>query len=353
MGSAAGDGVTLQINLAPSDLPTVVHTLPHQLRQLGGQVNDIDLTLDLHRSSRGRFAEDWEERRPGMNRFLAEVVDQWPSARVCEVDYSEQARAAVNRAFLGGAEVPRKARGGEAMYSYLWGFLEARHDCVLHLDADMMLGGGSQTWVREAVRLLDGREDVVLCSPLAGPPTPDGELPAHVVEGIHRWRGVFLGREPDPPLAYRLGHSSTRIWLARRSRFIAAVCPLRLLRSPWRKRARARLDGNPPYENLEETITEAMLRTGRVRIDYLGEAPGMWSLHPLWRSPAFFDALPGLIERVEMGDMPDEQLGDYDVGDSLVDWSSVHAERERPVSRRERIAWKLKLARALLRRDPT
>lgn len=174
-----------------------------------------------------------------------------------------------------------------------------------------------------------------------------------MVEGIHTWRGVFLGREPEPPLAYRLGHASTRIWLARRSQFIAAACPLRLLRSPWRKRARARLDGNPPYENLEETFTEAMLRTGGVRIDYLGEEPGMWSLHPLWRSKAFFDALPGLIERVEAGDMPDDQLGDYDVGDSLVDWSSVHAEPEVSVSLRDRIVWKLKLARALLQRDPS
>ena len=353
MGSAPGNGVTLQINLAPNDLPTVVHTLPHQLRQVGGQVDEIDLTLDVHRSSRARFAEDWEERRPAMNRFLAEIVDQWPSARVCEVDYSPEARATVSRTFLGGAEVPRKARSGEAMHSYLWGFLEARNDCVLHLDADMMLGGGSQTWVGEAVGLLDEREDVVFCAPLAGPPTPDGELPARVVEGIHTWRGVFLGREPEPPLAYRLGHASTRIWLARRSQFIAALCPLRLLRSPWRKRARARVDGNPPYENLEETFTEAMLRTGDVRIDYLGEEPGMWSLHPLWRSKAFFDALPGLIERVEAGDMPDDQLGDYDVGDSLVDWSSVHAEPEVPVSRRDRIVWKLKLARALLQRDPS
>ena len=122
MGSAPGNGVTLQINLAPNDLPTVVHTLPHQLRQVGGQVDEIDLTLDVHRSSRARFAEDWEERRPAMNRFLAEIVDQWPSARVCEVDYSEEARATVSRTFLGGAQVPRKARSGEAMHGYLWGF---------------------------------------------------------------------------------------------------------------------------------------------------------------------------------------------------------------------------------------
>src|SRR5438874_10221326 len=50
MESAARRAVTLQISLAPNDLPHAVHTVPHQLRQLAGQVDEIDPTLDLHRS---------------------------------------------------------------------------------------------------------------------------------------------------------------------------------------------------------------------------------------------------------------------------------------------------------------
>ena len=40
----------LQINLGPIDLPHLIHILPHQIRQLGGQVDEILLTLDLHQS---------------------------------------------------------------------------------------------------------------------------------------------------------------------------------------------------------------------------------------------------------------------------------------------------------------
>src|SRR5258708_3765673 len=47
-------GTTLQINLAPTDLPHLIHILPHQIRQLGAQVDEILLTLDMHQSS-GRF----------------------------------------------------------------------------------------------------------------------------------------------------------------------------------------------------------------------------------------------------------------------------------------------------------
>jgi hypothetical protein len=90
---------------------------------------------------------------------------------------------------------------------------------------------------------------------------------------------------------------------------------------------------------------------GIVRVDFLGEDPGMWSLHPVWRNEAYYQELPGLIDRVESGDMPEEQLGDYDLVDSLVDSSKERADLDRIPSRRERVARKLKLARALVQRS--
>lgn len=348
MTPARSRGVTLQISLAPNDLRHAVHTVPHQLRQLGGQVDDIDLTLDLHRSG-GRYGDDWEAQVPGMERFLDELLDDWPTARVCRVDCSLQARVEVGEAFFGGLGVPIKAGTGAPMHAYFYALLQARNDYVFHLDSDLMLGGGGQTWVEEAVDLLDRREDVIFCNPLAGPPPADGELPQHVIDRIHRWDGRFLGREPYSSLAFRLGHCSSRLFLTKRSRFQARLCPLPLMRGSLRERARWALDGNPPYQIPEIMISKAMLEQGMVRIDLLGEQPGMWSLHPEWRSEAFYRELPALIERVEAGDIPEEQRGDYDVVDSLVDWSDVRAAQGRPRRLGERISWKLKLARALLR----
>jgi hypothetical protein len=72
------------------------------------------------------------------------------------------------------------------------------------------------------------------------------------------------------------------------------------------------------------------------RVDFLGEPPGMWSIHPPYRSPEFYQALPGLIERIEAGDIPDAQRGDHDVNDSMVDWSSARAAQHRwwkPIAR--------------------
>jgi hypothetical protein len=72
-----------------------------------------------------------------------------------------------------------------------------------------------------------------------------------------------------------------------------------------------------------------MSKYGLVRVDFLGRHPGMWSLHPPYRSQLFYDRLPTLIQQIEAGEIPEAQRGDYDVNDNMVDWSSARAERSR------------------------
>jgi hypothetical protein len=51
---------TLQISLAPSDLPHARVLLAHQLRTWAGQVEEVLLTVDgLRGAGHGRFAEGW------------------------------------------------------------------------------------------------------------------------------------------------------------------------------------------------------------------------------------------------------------------------------------------------------
>jgi len=49
----------------------------------------------------------------------------------------------------------------------------------------------------------------------------------------------------------------------------------------------------------------------------------MWSLHPPYRSEEFYRELPRLVEQIEAGSVPDAQRGDYDINDSMFDWSSA------------------------------
>src|SRR5262249_23817247 len=116
---SARPGGTLQINLAPTHLPHARHILPHQLRQWAGQVDEVLLTLDLHRSG-GRFSEAWAERLPGMRDLVDRSCAQYPAARLAEVDYSAGVAAEIARRFFGGRPVPAQDWNGGAVFSLLF-----------------------------------------------------------------------------------------------------------------------------------------------------------------------------------------------------------------------------------------
>jgi hypothetical protein len=304
--------VTLQINVAPTDLPHAVHTLPHQLRQFSGQVQEILFTYDLHRTERGgRFGEGWEERLQPMGELLERLCAEHPAARVEQVDYDPHRMRELARELFGpDAEMPVKDTKGAPFYPYFQGLFAARHEHVLHLDSDMMFGGGSQSWVSEAYGLLQAHEDVLACNPLAGPPRAGGSPPSAAQAFPAAGGGL------------RVTTMNTRLYLIDRSRMRERMLPMELI-GPIRlvSRLKAKLHGNPPFGAAELVLGEAMRRAGLCRVDFPGEEPGLWSLHPPYRSPEFYSELPRLIEQVETGRIPEAQRGDYELGDAMLDWS--------------------------------
>jgi len=303
--------VTLQITLAPTDLPHAKHIVPHQLRQWAGQVDDILFIVDLHRS-RGRYSEGWKERLPGLRLLIEECCAKYAHAHAQDVDYSPEVAAILSSLFFGGQPLPAKDWNGGPFYSYFFGLYAPKHNYVFHMDSDMMYGGGSQTWVTEAVQLLTERPDVLICSPLPGPPTADGRL-----------RSQLLEPEPFSSLAFRSPKLSWRHFLMDRNRFYSHIKRLSLTEPPRRRIWQALADGNPPYDFAEEIVSHAMSKQGLLRIEFLGSDPGTWSVHPPYRSKLFYDRLPTLIRQIETGEIPESQRGDHDLNDSMIDWTDA------------------------------
>jgi hypothetical protein len=324
-------GVTLQISLAPPDLPHATHVLPHQLRTWATQVDELLFTLDPIRPAGGRFAANWDALVPGIEQLLSRLTAEYSAARVGIVERSPRAMAAVAQRFFGLDRIPLKDSRGGPLYSYFYGLHDARNELVLHIDSDVLFGGGSRTWVDEARGLLDDHEDALFVGPLPGPPRPDGQL---IGQPYATPEPRTTHDRPSTP-AFRFPTMSTRIFmvdLTRLSERVGAL-PLQpplLLRS----RLKARVKGNPSVAMPEQILTTALQRHGLARVDFLGREPGMWSLHPPFRSPAFYRELPDLIARVESGDVPDEQRGHYDVVDALFDFSEVRARLHRSPLRR-------------------
>ncbi len=311
------NGVTLQISLAPSDLPTARHTLPHQLKQWAGQVSEVLLVMDTHRS-RGRYGEAFAERLPGMRELMTQCCAEYPHARILEVEYSPETTRRLGATFLHGATPPLKDYNGAPFYAYLYALDAARHPYVLHADSDMLFGGGSQHWVREAIETLHQHNDVLSVSPLPGPPTATGVL-----------RSQTLQRVAMPSLAFRSPAFSTRVFMLDRDRLVERATPLPLDRLNPRLRLQSLMDGTPPVDCLEVCVSTAMRRDGFTRIDFLGSDPGMWAIHPPYRSALFYQRLPDLIMQVESGAIPEEQRGRHDIEDCMLDWRSARKPRWR------------------------
>jgi hypothetical protein len=298
--------VTLQINLAPSDYRHARHLLPHQLAAWRGQVDEILLTIDFHRSA-GRFSDRWEEGKSLIGALAAEQ----PGARVVEVDYRPAARQRVAADFFGGRPVPQKDFRGGPYYAYFFGLNAAAHDRVLHTDSDIFFGGGSRTWIAEAEQLFAARPEVVFAAPHPGPPAPDGIL-----------RSQDARPDSALPAAFRFDGMSTRIFYYSRSRVRELIGPLDPLPPPrWRDRIKARVESNPSADLPEHLWSGRMRRRSLTRVEFLGSAPGKWTLHPPYRSADFYSRLPELIRRIEAGELPPGQRGDHDLNATLVDWA--------------------------------
>jgi hypothetical protein len=271
-------------------------------------VDQLLFTIDTNRS-RGRFGADWETGR----RRILETANNIEGARVIEVDYSPETRQKVSDTFFGGSPVPLKDCRGGPYYSYFFGLYSASHDWIIHCDADMFFGGAARRWVEEAIALYSHDRDVLFTAPHPGPPARDGRL--RQLHGEQQVRNGVSG--------FVFPEFSTRTFLVQRSRFIERLTPLRAQPPPLRARLIAYLDGNPRYDLPENTISRAMNARSLRRFDFLGSAPGCWSLHPPYRCTDFFSKLPLLISRIEADDVPAAQRGDHDVNDSLVDWSEA------------------------------
>jgi len=303
-------GVTLQISLAPSDYRHARELLPHQLQTWRGQVDEVLLTVDFHRSS-GRFSARWNE---GKDKILP-LAHAQAGARVVTVDYGADTMARVAAEFFGGRPIPAKEFRGGPYYSYFFGLHESRHRHVLHADSDMFFGGGSPHWIAEAIAYMEAHPEVLFTAPLPGPPTADGRLHSQQASA-----------EPGAIHGHRFDTMSTRLFLVDRARIHSAIGALTPHRPPrWRDNLKAALEGNPAQDLPEHLFTDAMRRRGLMRREFLGAAPGMWSLHPPYRGEDFYQKLPTLIQRVEQGDVPEAQRGDHDINASMVDWSEPQA----------------------------
>jgi hypothetical protein len=242
-------------------------------------------------------------------RLIASLQKQHPSVVLREMDYNMPVVSAVlSHFFTDRAEIYDFR--GYPNYAVLFGLYTAKNDLVFHIDSDMFFGGFSATWIREAIDLLQADSEILTVSPLPGPPHPDR---------------ILLGQEEysaynDMAYAFKFGSMSSRVCFMDR-RVLAHK--LRSSKPPLKRRLFALYEGFPQSDTLERIISAYMRSSGKYRVDFLGTGRGLYSLHPLYRSEAFYHSIPDALRRLKDGDIPDDQLGHFNISDSFLDWGDA------------------------------
>ncbi len=302
--------ITLQISLAPSDFKQVLHLLPHQLRVFENQVDEILLTYDTHKS-KGRFALNWEENNTKMWAFLQKCASDNPKIRLIKINYTKAKKKEIARKYFNRSTIPAKDWRGGPFYTYFFGLNEAKNNYVFHIDSDMFFGGLSQNWLAEALSLYQDDKHILFLNPLPGPPRSDAQL---IKQNYFAYK--------NKPFYFGFNGMSTRLFLVDRDRLMKHRIN-NIFTKKLGELVRAIYKKNPPYKLPEEILSSYMVKHNYIRVDFKGNEPGLWSLHPPYRTSQFYADLPIIIKKIEENEVPSSQKGFYDIVDELVDWAEA------------------------------
>jgi hypothetical protein len=302
--------VSLQINLSPGDYLYSRLILPHQLKTLAGQVDEIILTIET-KPSKGRFADSWNENQERLKDFLNLEIGRQYDVKIIPVDYSKNKKQEIASMFFGSRDIPEKDFRGGPFYAYFFGLYSASNNLVMHLDADIFLGGGSATWIEETCEFFKTHPECLFISPLPGPPHPEDRLIDQKIT------------KKIAPYTFEFGSMSTRIFLTDRSRITKHKLSFKKPRL--RNQIKALVEGNPNADLAEHLFNDLMDKKKLIRIDFLGSGKGLWSLHPPYHTKSLYDNLQTIIANIETGNLPETQLGFYDIVNEVCDWSEGEA----------------------------
>jgi hypothetical protein len=299
---------SLSILVARTDIPFMMHTIPHLVKMCNYPFVEKLLVVDA-----GELSGDYPK-RPGIGTLeqLRECCDRLLKDgvmdRAVDIDFSPQYRDRMYRKhFQGQVQETHNYRGAPVL-GYIACIEEAKGDYVLYFDCDMLLHQQPGfNWIAEGIQLMEKHPEIVDVLPLASPPS-EGKEQAYQACELHA--DGF----------YSLKRFTSRKFLVNRQRF-EQFLPLTVRWLPSRQKPKwlpgaiatkiSAVTGKGGLERWENMMSNRLQATNYVRADLAN--PKAWTLHPHKHGADFVAALPKLIEKVEAGWYPPEQAGIYDL----------------------------------------
>jgi hypothetical protein len=289
---------TLSINICVTDLPFILHTVPHLVRSCRYPFTERMLVIDTA-PMKGRYRKNLLlPNTNDLERAAEKLINQGYIDKAIKVDYRPEIREPIVRKHLGRATWETHDFRDAPIYAYLFAYEAAQADYFLHFDADMLLyQAEGYSWVDSAINCLKQNPEVLTVTPLPGPPAL--ELKQRGVPYITDPRGFFSFKE-----------FTARRYLFDRRR-LDSILPLPLSYISWKRRLVSQVTRHSAMERWEGMMTYKLHASQYIRADLA--SPQAWTLHPPHHGADFIKALPTIIEKVEAGNYPPEQAGDYDL----------------------------------------
>lgn len=292
---------SLAFRIARTDFPFIESLVPHLVRACQFDFADRFVVVDTAPLS-GDFLQ-----RPGVgsldeifaccNRFIAAgVID-----RVVPMDYSEAFRRQVYGKHFGrDLRFVRDYRGSTVLGS-LVPIEAARTDYLVYFDSDLLLyQQAGFSWIERGIELLQQHEDILVVTPLSGPPAADGRL---------QQRGIPYSRDAARGI-YQFKEFTNRKFLIDRRRF-ASILPIAPRWVSWKRRLASTFTNRSALLNWESMLSQHLETVPYIRAELM--SPQAWTLHTPDHGATFIENLPTLVDKVEAGWYPREQAGDYDL----------------------------------------
>lgn len=186
------------------------------------------------------------------------------------------------------------------LFGWIAGIEEAQTDFVVHFDSDILLHQSpGHSWIHAGMTLMKQDPLAMFVSPLPGPPSRDGGLRAQAVAPTLDSQGNF-----------RFKTFSSRRFLVSKRRF-EKLLPTPLQYTSIKRRLLMRLGFGNALWPWEYSVSCALQESVYYRVHLC--SPKAWALHCPDHSKAWLHSLPDLITRIEQGEYPAEQGGEYDL----------------------------------------
>jgi hypothetical protein len=301
---------SLSIMVARTDIPFMMHTIPHQIRVCNFPFAQRLLAVDTAPLSGDKVGRPgigtMDQLRDYCNQLLnLNVVD-----KVVDIDYSENFHRKVYQKHFGRRIRQTHNYKGYPILGSLFAIEAVESDYLLRIDSDMLFyQEPDYNWIEEGIKLLQENPQILAVRPLTGPPAKDGSLYQKVPY------------DSDPGGFYRFKFFSSRAYLIDRKRF-DQILPLKVLWRTYKHKFVNSLStdiqtfANYIFNKGALDSWEVMVSRRLEETDYVRaviDSPKAWTLHPIDRKPEFIQALPDIIQKIESGWYPPEQGGHYDL----------------------------------------